>query len=157
MASSSLTRNQDDATHWLGHLMKELDRYRRRALFCDTELQTNDGCHLYGHSSILAACSPVLHQQFLQSKPGVYIVQVPIQSTILECVLNYVYTGRWDLLGLGCDLHKVEDAVQILGLQRCHRWRWSRKSLQKQPARPQRCLHGKPKCKKRKSGLVCRC
>lgn len=148
----------DSPSDWLGHIMMKLDKFRRIGLFCDTELQSADGRHFYAQSSVLAAACPVLHQQFYKSKPGVYVVKVPLETTTLECILNYVYTGVWDLSVMGdIDLVELDRGVAIMGLQRIGSWRSPLMHGEKDDdnnraakRRPQRCLYGRPLCKKRK-------
>jgi len=64
--------------------------------FCDIKLETDDGTVIIGHKVVLISASPYFRAMFtsFEERNKDHIIIKKIDSTILQLLINYIYTGE---------------------------------------------------------------
>jgi len=64
--------------------------------FCDIKLETDDGTVVLGHKVVLVSASPYFRAMFtsFEESNKDHIVIKELDSTILQFLINYIYTGE---------------------------------------------------------------
>jgi len=65
-------------------------------VLCDISLKTDDGIIVFGHKNVLMAASPYFRAMFRNlDESNKYLVRIKdLDSTVIELLVNYIYTGE---------------------------------------------------------------
>ncbi|XP_005178195.2 kelch-like protein 28 [Musca domestica] len=83
-----------------GHLLQQLNEFRKREQFTDVVLLGCDGTRISAHRNILAAASPYFMAMFSghfpeSDQPEIYLPEIDTQC--LQLVVEFIYTGLVDI------------------------------------------------------------
>ncbi|XP_060870526.1 ring canal kelch homolog isoform X2 [Metopolophium dirhodum] len=91
-------------------VFKGLQSLRENKVFCDIELETDDGTIVFGHKNVLVSASPYFHAMFTRFEESTkdHVVIKEIDSTILKLLVDFIYNGKITVTLENVQLHYVE-------------------------------------------------
>ena len=110
----------DVAPVYVMELTQSLLKFQKAGYLCDTAIVVDDG-QLRAHSAVLAAASPLFKSALkVNASPVEHTVIMPgIQLSAAEVIVEYMYTGNFELEGqcIDCEqVNKLQQAIQEFGV-----------------------------------------
>jgi len=110
----------DVAPVYVVELTRILLEFQKVGYLCDTVIVVEDG-QLKAHSVVLAAASPLFRDALkVDTSPMEHTVIMPgIQLSLAEIILEYMYTGNFEVEGQTVDseqMNKLQQAIQEFGI-----------------------------------------
>ncbi|XP_060871866.1 kelch-like protein 2 isoform X2 [Metopolophium dirhodum] len=98
-------------------IYRVLQSFRKDEIYCDFQLETNDGKIINGHKVVLASASPYFHAMFTNcdEKNQYLVIMKQLDSTALQLLVNFIYTG--EITVTENNLHVLLPASNLLQLQ----------------------------------------
>ena len=105
----------DAASTYVLELTRSLLVFQQSGYLCDTVIVVDDG-QLRAHSAVLAAASPLFKDALgINESPMEHTVIMPgIQLSVAEIVLQYMYTGSFQVAGQCIDSQQVKRLQQAV-------------------------------------------